>query len=206
MDKAIVIGLTGPIGSGKSAVAKVFCNRGFVSVDADLIAKKVVEKGSKTLTQLAEKFGSDVINDDGTLNRALLAKKAFSTQEGTALLNSVTHPAILERVKKEIEENKKSGNTKIIYDAPVLFESGSDSLCDRVVCVIADKNQRIERVRKRDNMPFSDIENRISVQHSDDFYTEKSDYVIKNNSTIEELLKKTNEIVDEIEKVHNGSL
>lgn len=206
MDKAIVIGLTGPIGSGKSAVAKLFCDRGFVRVDADVIAKKVVEKGSKTLTQLAEKFGSDVINSDGTLNRALLAKKAFSTKEGTALLNSVTHPAILERVKKEIEENKNFGNTKIIYDAPVLFESGSDSLCDRVVCVIADKNQRIERVRRRDNMPYSDIENRISVQHSDDFYTEKSDYVIENNSTIDELFKKTNEIIDEIEKVHNGSL
>ena len=206
MDKAIVIGLTGPIGSGKSAVAKIFCDRGYVTVDADKLAKKVVEKGSKTLDVLAEKFGNDIINSDGTLNRKMLAQKAFSSKENTALLNSVTHPAILELVKKEIEESVRIGNTKIIYDAPQLFESGSEVLCDKVVCVIASKEQRIERVKKRDNMPYADIENRISVQYSDEFFTEKSDYVIENNSTLESLFTRVNEVIDEIERVHNGSL
>lgn len=206
MGKALVIGLTGPIGSGKSAVAKLFCENGYVSVDADKLAKKVVEKGSKTLDVLAEKFGADIINLDGTLNRKMLAQKAFSSKENTELLNCVTHPAILELVKKEIEENASLGNTKIIYDAPQLFESGSNTLCDKVVCVIAKKEQRIERVKNRDNMPYADIENRISVQYSDEFFTEKSDYVIENNSTLENLFLRVSEVIDEIEKVHNGSL
>lgn len=206
MDKALVVGLTGPIGSGKSSVSRIFCERGYVVIDADKLAKKVVEKGSKTLDILAEKFGTDIINLDGTLNRKMLAQKAFSSKENTALLNSITHPAILELVKKEIEENVSLGNTKIIYDAPQLFESGSDSLCSKVVCVIASKEQRIERVKKRDNMPYADIENRISVQYSDEFFTEKSDYVIKNNSTLEELFVRVNEVIDEIERFYNGSL
>lgn len=206
MDKALVVGLTGPIGSGKSAVASIFINRGYVAVDADKLAKKVVEKGSSTLKKLAENFGEDIINLDGTLNRKMLAQKAFSSKESTALLNSITHPAILALVKKEIEDNASVGNTRIIYDAPQLFESGSDILCDKVVCVIASKEQRIERVKKRDNMPQSDIENRISVQYSDEFFTEKSDYVIENNSTLEDLLIRVNEVIDEIERLHNGSL
>lgn len=206
MGKALVVGLTGPIGSGKSSVASIFLSRGYVSVDADKLAKKVVEKGSTTLDVLALKFGEDIINTDGTLNRKMLAKKAFATKESTELLNSITHPAILELVKKEIEENVKLGNTKIIYDAPQLFESGSDSLCSKVLCVIAEKEQRIKRVKKRDNMPQADIENRISVQYSDDFFTEKSDYVIENNSTLEELKIRVDEVIDEIEKVYNGSL
>lgn len=206
MDKALVVGLTGPIGSGKSVVANIFCDRGYVAIDADKLAKKVVEKGSSTLQKLAKNFGDEVINPDGTLNRKMLAKKAFSSKESTALLNSITHPAILSLVKKEIEDNVSVGNTKIIYDAPQLFESGSDSLCDKIVCVIASKEQRIGRVEKRDNMPKSDIENRISVQYSDEFFTEKSDFIIENNSTLEELSIRVNEVVDEIEKVHNGSL
>lgn len=206
MADTLVVGLTGPIGSGKSSVCKIFVSRGYVVVDADRLAKKVVEKGSKTLCELSEKFGFDVINEDGTLNRKMLAQKAFSSKENTELLNSITHPAILALVKKEIKENAENGNTKIIYDAPQLFESGSDSLCDKVICVIAKKEKRIERVRKRDNMPYADIENRISVQYSDGFFTEKSDYIIENNTSLDELLVRTNEVIDEIEKVHNGSL
>lgn len=206
MAKTLVIGLTGPIGSGKSAVAKAFCEKGYVTIDADKLAKKVVEKGSKTLEVLAQNFGEDVLNADRTLNRKALAKKAFSSKENTALLNSITHPAILSLVKNEIEENARLGNTKIIYDAPQLFESGSDILCDKIVCVIAQKEKRIERVKNRDNLSKTDIENRISVQYSDEFFTEKSDYVIENNTTLDELLKKVDEVVTQIEKVYNGSL
>ena len=102
MDKSLVIGLTGPIGSGKSVVASIFCDRGYVVIDADKFAKKVVEKGSSTLSELAKNFGDEIINPDGTLNRKMLAQKAFSSKESTSLLNSITHPAILTLVKKEI--------------------------------------------------------------------------------------------------------
>ncbi len=193
------------MGSGKSAVAKIFCDNGFVLIDADKLAKKVTEKGSPVLAKLSDVFGADVINFDGTLNRALLAQKAFKDEESTELLNAVTHPAIIALVKQEIKSFFENGKTKIIYDAPVLFESGTDSLCDKVVCVIADKEQRIKRVKSRDNMPAEDIKNRINAQHPDSFYTEKSDYVIYNNGSFKELEENTLKVIFDICEVHDGT-
>ncbi len=201
----MVIGLTGPMGSGKTIVAGVFADSGYKVIDADVCARKVVEKGSKTLVRLASVFGEDIICEDGSLNRRLLSQKAFSDKENTDRLNAITHPAILELVKSKIEEYSTKGYTKIIYDAPLLFESASDKLCDKIVSVIAPKDSRIIRVKNRDNLTDSEIQNRFSVQHSDDYYTQKSDYVIANNSSLEELISKTHRVIDELEKVENGS-
>lgn len=198
MSKALVVGLTGPMGSGKSAVADVFVKNGFKLIDADKIAREVVEKGSETLEKLAKAFGDDVINPDGTLNRKLISKKAFSSVDTTELLNSITHPAIVSLVKKRIAEFESSGYSKIIYDAPLLFESGTDKLCDKIVCVIAPKEQRTERVKLRDNMAYTDIESRMNAQHDDSFYTKKSDFVIINDSTKASLLNKTHAVLSEV--------
>lgn len=205
MSKMIVVGLTGPMGSGKSAVAKTFVELGYKLVDADAVARKVVEKDSPTLRVLAENFGDDVLNADGTLNRRLLAQRAFSTKEGTQKLNSITHPAIIEMVKSEILRFEKEGFTKVVYDAPLLFESNSNILCDFVVSVIAPKQQRIVRVKLRDNLSVDEIEDRISAQYDDTFYTEKSDYVIYNDGSVAELMTKTHSIIKALE-VHNGTL
>ena len=199
MSKAFVVGLTGPMGSGKSAVAKMFVNSGYKLIDADQIAREVVEKGSPVLTELAENFGGDVINLDGTLNRRLLAKRAFSSKDGTALLNSITHPAIASLVKLRIKEYAAQGFDKIIYDAPLLLESKTDKLCDEVVSVIAQKEIRIQRVQQRDNMPLVEIEKRINAQHDEAYYTEKSGYVIYNNSTQNELEIKTKSVIEALE-------
>lgn len=206
MDKAVVVGLTGPIGSGKTTVAKVFLDNGYKSIDADKIAREVVSKGSDTLTLLARSFGSDIINTDGTLNRKLLAKKAFASKEKTELLNSITHPAILSLVKERIAQYKSEGFTKLIYDAPLLFESGSDKLCDTVVVVIANKEQRISRVKLRDNMSESELHDRINRQHEDDFYTNNADYVIYNNASLDDLVKNTLNVITSIQEVHNVTL
>ncbi len=203
MSKALVLGLTGPIGSGKSAVAKLFCEHGYAHIDADKVAREVVEKGSPVLSKLAHTFSNDVINSDGTLNRRLLAQKAFSTDNGAELLNSITHPAILKRVEQKIEEFKADGHTKILYDAPLLFESKSDKLCEKIVCVIAEKSIRLERVKLRDNMSETEIESRMNAQHSDSYYTEKSDFVIKNNSTFEKLKAETYAVMKALDEVEN---
>lgn len=206
MSKAMVVGLTGPIGSGKSTVAKIFCDNGYKLIDADVLARKVVEKGSKTLSELAKCFGEDIINPDGTLNRSLLAKRAFENKDMTDNLNNITHPAILELVKENIKEYEHNGYTKIIYEAPVLFESNSDKFCDKVVSVISYKSQRIARVKKRDNMSDNDIENRLNAQFDDSYYIEKSDFVIYNNSSYEDLNKAVLEVVSKLNEVHNVTL
>lgn len=200
MSKALIVGLTGPIGSGKSAVAKLFADNGYKVIDADKIAREVVEKGSPALAQLSDAFGDDVISDDGTLNRRLLAQKAFSSKEGTELLNSITHPAIVSLVKKRVEEYKAQGFDKIVYDAPLLFESKTDKLCDKIVSVIAPKEVRIERVKARDDMPHEEIEKRIKAQHDESYYTEKSNYVIYNNSTLRELKRRTQSVVRALQR------
>ncbi len=206
MTKALVVGLTGPIGSGKSAVARIFVENGYKHIDADAMARKVVEKGSFVLIELQKAFGDDVISADGTLNRKILAQKAFSSKENTELLNSITHPAILKLVKDDIAAFESQGLTKIIYDAPVLFESGSDVLCDKIVCVIADKENRIKRVKLRDNMSESEILDRMNRQGDNSFYETRSDYVVYNNSTFEDLMINTKKVIDDLSEVHDVAL
>ncbi len=206
MSKAMVVGLTGPIGSGKSVVAAVFCDNSYKLIDADKLAKKVVEKGSKTLVDLADAFGEDIIEKDGTLNRKLLSQRAFESSKNTLLLNSITHPAIIELVKKQIEDYTAQGYLKIIYDAPLLFESKSDALCDKIVTVIAKREHRIQRVKKRDNMSDEQIKKRMSAQHDDSFYTDRSDYVIFNDGSLENLLFDAHRVITALDEVKDGTL
>ena len=206
MSKAYVVGLTGPIGSGKSVVAQIFLNNDYKLIDADKVAREVVEKGSPVLEKLALEFGCDVINQDGTLNRRLLADRAFSTKEGTDKLNSITHPAIVDLVKKKIAQYEENGVERIIYDAPLLFESNTNKLCDCIVSVIAPKEVRIQRVIERDSVTEADVRKRISAQHDESYYTEKSNYVIYNNSTLKELRRRTQSIVRALREVENGEI
>lgn len=206
MSKAYVVGLTGPIGSGKSVVAQIFLNNDYKLIDADKVAREVVEKGSPVLEKLALEFGCDVINQDGTLNRRLLADRAFSTKDGTDRLNSITHPAIVDLVKKKIAQYEENGVERIIYDAPLLFESNTNKLCDCIVSVIAPKEVRIQRVIERDSVTEADVRKRISAQHDESYYTEKSNYVIYNNSTLKELRRRTQSIVRALREVENGEI
>lgn len=194
------------MGSGKSTVAKTFCESGYKLIDADELSRRVVEKGSKTLTLLADKFGDDIINADGSLDRSLLSQRAFANSDSTKALNSITHPAIIELVKTEIARYSAQGYTKIIYDAPLLFESESHLLCDAVVSVVADKTLRLNRVKRRDNLSVAEITRRFSAQHSDDFYTDKSDYVITNDNSNDELIQNTLAVIRAIDEVYNGTI
>lgn len=203
MSKPLVVGLTGPIGSGKSAVAKLFCEHGYAHIDADKVAREVVEKGSPVISEISKTFGEDVINRDGTLNRRLLGQKAFSTDDGIGLLNSITHPAILKRVEEKISSFTALGYKKILYDAPLLFESKSDKLCEKIVCVIAEKSVRLARVKLRDNLSESEIKGRMNAQQTDSYYTEKSDFVINNNSTLEKLKEETYAVIKALDEVEN---
>lgn len=198
MSRAFVLGLTGPTGSGKSAVADIFCQNGYVRIDADEIARKVVEKGSPALTQLAQCFGEDIINADGALNRKALADIAFSSKENTQKLNDITHPFIIESVKAQIRNYESAGHSKIVYDAPLLFESGTDKLCDKIVAVVADKDVRVERIKRRDNLTDEQAEHRLKAQHDDEFYTAKSDFVIANNDDTADLKDRVHAVIDKL--------
>ena len=191
----LIVGLTGPSGSGKSTVSAFFEKAGFTVINADKVAREIMSPDGVCLKQLGLAFGSDIINEDGTLNRRRLAEKAFSDKERTKLLNDITHPQIFLRTLKLCRESIDSGRPRILFDAPVLFESNSDLMCDCVISVIAPREMRVKRLAQRDGLSEAEIERRLSAQHGDDYYAARSDFVIDGGKTLEEVGRAANEII-----------
>ncbi len=189
--KKPIVGLTGPTGAGKGYVSEYLEKIGCYVSDTDAIAREITMKDSPFLGILAENFGQDIIDENGELKRKLLAGRAFKTKESQALLNSLTHPEIIRRSLERCNEAIEKGAVASIIDAPLLFEAGADKYCDTVIAVIAPKQIRIERIIKRDNITREQALSRISVQHDDDFYTQKSEFTVRSFEPykIEEELK-----------------
>ncbi|MGN0468215.1 MAG: dephospho-CoA kinase [Acutalibacteraceae bacterium] len=175
-----VYGLTGKTGAGKSTVAKKLSKKGFFVIDADEIARLVVKKGSPVLKNLANEFGNDIIDDNGELNRKLLAQRAFSSPQNTDLLNKITHTAIDEAIRKIIFDASQNGKDKFIIDAAALLESPTKKLCSKIIVVTAPEKLRLERIMKRDGIFLSQAMTRINAQKDDDYYLEQADIIIRN--------------------------
>lgn len=190
----MIIGLTGGIGSGKSTVSDTLRKHGCVVLDADAIYKELTEKGMPLLLELQKEFG-DILTSDGELDRKKLSKVAL----GNPRLNEITHKAI----KEEIEKRVKESNAKDVYlDIPLLFESGNEKNVDKIWTVVAPLEDRIKRVVERDGLDKEEILKRISLQVSDEEKIKKSDLVISNDGSLEELIKKVEELVNGSEKDH----
>lgn len=194
---SIIIGLTGPTGSGKSSACKLCESYGLKHIDCDLLARKAVEKGSNGLKALVNAFGSGILNQDGTLNRKLLAKIAFSEKAKTELLNATIFPFI----RALVMEETKSGN--ILLDAPTLFESKIDNICFKTIAVLSDKEIRIKRIIARDSLTEEEALTRISAGKTDNFYKEYANYIVYNNKTEEEFLKEFSLVLESILKGEN---
>lgn len=191
-----IIGLTGPTGSGKTMVADIFKENGYVIIDADKLARQAVEI-EEVKSEIMHTFGEDLYVE-GKLNRRELAKRAFSCKENELKLNSITHKVIIELTREKIEEYIKSGRKKIMYDAPLLFEAGAEKLCTCIISVIANVDVRVERIKKRDGLTDDEAQARVRVQHNDEFYISRSNYVIYNNFAPEDLKIRTLKILTEV--------
>ena len=192
-----IIGLTGKTGSGKSTVSRILSEKGYGIVDADVIARKVVETGSPLLKILAENFGKEVINADGSLNRKELSKRGFATKEATEKLNALMHPMITDCMENEIKKLHSNGFEKIIVDAAALLESGFDKKCDKIVVVSAPYDVRLKRILSRDNLTEEAARLRMDAQKCDEYYTDKADVIIRNYEPYnleDEVRKAENEI------------
>lgn len=195
-----VVGLTGPTGSGKSTVADTWRSFGMPIIDTDQLARQVVEPGSSCLQELAKVFSTEILNEDGMLNRAELAKIAFSSSENAAKLNNITHPAILALTQQMLEKFADDGHPVAVVDAPLLFEAGFDALCDHVVTVIAPEETRLTRIMSRDNLTEENAKRRISAQQADDFYCRNGVSVINNNGTIADLIQQAKQLWNELSR------
>ena len=175
-----IIGLTGLTGAGKSTVAQKLMAYGCYHIDADKVAREVINSNENVKNKLKERFGDDVINSDGTTNRPLLASRAFADTESTNDLNAITHPAVTEEIKSIIGDMEEVGYRGVIIDAIALFESGEDALCDFTVAVVAPKEIRLERIMKRDNITEEKALERINAQKDESFFTSRADFVLWN--------------------------
>lgn len=196
---SFVVGLTGPTGSGKSSATPVAESLDFKVINCDHFARVAVEKGSDGLKDVVQNFGNGVLNHDGTLNRAELAKLAFATPQKTELLNQILLPHIVKLITAEINA------PRVLLDAPTLFESGADSLCNEVIAVISDEKTRKARIMQRDGIDEAAAELRIKAGKDDNYYIEKTNNIIYNdceqsvfNLKIEKLL---NKLLEENENV-----
>jgi dephospho-CoA kinase len=175
-----IIGLTGLTGAGKSTVAKQLMPYGCYHIDADKVAREVINNNENVKNKLKERFGDDVINADGTTNRPLLATRAFADEQSTNDLNTITHPAVTEEIQSIIKDMKEVGYRGVIIDAIALFESGEDALCDFTVAVVAPRDIRLERIMKRDNITEEKALERINAQKDESFFTSRADFVLWN--------------------------
>ncbi|MBQ8210763.1 MAG: threonylcarbamoyl-AMP synthase [Clostridia bacterium] len=177
--KRPIVGLTGPTGSGKGYVAAYLKNIGCYVADTDLIAREITMKGAPHLKVLAAHFGEDIITADGELDRKLLASRAFKDKASQELLNSLTHPEIIRISMERCIDALENGATAAVIDAPLLFECGADKLCNTVIAVTAPKEIRLQRIMQRDNISEEQALARMSVQHDDEFYTDKSEFSVR---------------------------
>jgi dephospho-CoA kinase len=184
------VGLTGGIGSGKSAVSSALSSYGAVVIDADAIAREVVEPGTRGLAEVVAEFGEGVLTPEGRLDRPRLGEIVFADQARLASLNAIVHPRVAERSGQLMEEALASGAKVVVYDVPLLVENGLESLYDVVVVVDAPDEVRVERVSRDRGMPRDQVRARIGAQADRGARLAAADLVVDNSGTREELAER----------------
>jgi len=180
-----VLGLTGGIGSGKSMVAQMFARLGAAVIDADQLAREVVEPGQPALEEIAATFGRDVLLPDGRLDRAKLAGIIFADPVERAKLDAITHPRIRARMDEEIKA-RRSGPGVLIVDIPLLYENDRTHSVERVIVVWVDPQTQLRRIRQRDGLSAEAAGQRIAAQMPLEAKRARADHVIDNSGTRED--------------------
>jgi dephospho-CoA kinase len=180
-----VLGLTGGIGSGKSMVARMFAQLGGDVIDADQLAREVVEPGQPALEEIATAFGRDILLPDGRLNRGKLARIIFADPAARARLNAITHPRIRERMDAEIAA-RRSGSGVLVVDIPLLYENDRNGTVETVIVVWVDPDTQLRRLRERDGLTVEDARQRIAAQMPLHEKRARADLVIDNNGSRED--------------------
>ncbi|MGI2173897.1 dephospho-CoA kinase [Shewanella ulleungensis] len=181
INKRFVVGLTGGIASGKTTVANLFAAYGIQLVDADVIAREVVQKGSKGLTIITEHFGNEILLPDGQLDRAALRSKVFNNEAQRLWLNSLLHPMIRQTM---LEQVNTSTSAYVIMVVPLLFENQLDSLVTTTLVVDISPELQISRTMQRDGVSLQQVEHILASQMSRQQRIDKADHIIDNQGDI----------------------
>ena len=183
-----VIGLTGGIACGKSEVSKRLQERGLPIVDADVVAREVVEPGTPVLSQLVEYFGDGILGNDGTLDRKRLGNLVFSDRDMLEHLNAIIHPAIWKRTLEHLGELAEVRHCQVaVLVAPLLLEHGAEALTDAVWVVSCSEEVQMQRLCRRDNLNESQARARLQAQMPLSSKCERADYVLENEGDLTQL-------------------
>ncbi|MBU4440433.1 MAG: dephospho-CoA kinase [Firmicutes bacterium] len=184
-----VIGLTGGIASGKSAVTNILKKRfNFVVIDADQLARQAVAVGSPGLEKIIDGFGKDILTEAGELNRFKLGEIIANDDQARKKLNGIVHPEVQKIYNQEIRIYENKGMPVIIYDCPLLFEANLQNTVDQTILVVADKEIRIKRIMERDGLNREQAQKRIDMQMPDAEKIALADVIIENNGSLDDLL------------------
>lgn len=181
-----VIGLTGGIATGKSTVSNYLLSLGVPVIDADLISREVVEPGTPGLEKLVQTFGAELLNPQGQLNRPVLAQKLFDNEEVRKKVNQLLHPIIYERMFERVARYHSNGETLVVLDIPLLFETIATDRFDSIWLVYIPEKIQLERLKKRDQLSQEAAQARMASQLSIEEKKKLADVIINNSGSIEE--------------------
>lgn len=193
-----VVGLTGGIASGKSTVAERWRTRGARVIDADLVARAVVEPGEPALAQIVATFGAGMLRDDGALDRARLGELVFSDPAALSRLNAITHPAIMARVGRHLLQARRDGLPWVVYEAALVIENQLAPGLDLLVAVICAPETQIARLATRNGLDAEAARKRLAAQVDNDRRREVADVVIANDGTLDALLAEADRVFDDL--------
>ncbi|TVR71311.1 MAG: dephospho-CoA kinase [Sphaerobacteraceae bacterium] len=182
-DSPQILGITGNIACGKSLVSSMLSELGADVIDADLVAHEIMKPGSETLARIAERFGQDVLNEDGSLNRPALGEIVFSDPDALADLEAITHPRTVEAI---LDQARASQASVVVIDAIKLYESGLSDHCRRTWVIICDPDIQKQRLIDRNQITDEDAERRISAQPPQEDKVRRADAIIDNSGDIDD--------------------
>lgn len=200
----LLVGLTGNIASGKSTVAKLLSDRGAWIIDADVLARRAVEPGTRALRAIVERWGERMLRDDGTLDRAALRQIVFEDPAELEALNGIVHPEVARLREEELATARARGARLVVSDIPLLFERDLTHLFDYVVLVDAPRSVRLERLVNDRGLPRDEAVKMIEAQMPAESKRARADFVIDNDGDIPALERQVDELWSVLERASAG--
>ena len=198
----LIVGLTGGVASGKTAVSRVLREEGAYIIDADQIARELVQPHKPAWNELVRAFGKEILQEDGSIHRRKLADKVFTDPEQRKVLNQILHPRIKEEMDRRTKEiGQKDPEAIVVIDAPLLVELGVYRKVDQLIVITSTQMQQMERLKERDGRSPEEALRLFSSQMPVEEKVKLADFVIRNEGSLEETKKKAKEVFKELRKV-----
>jgi dephospho-CoA kinase len=196
-----LLGLTGGIATGKSTAARFLAEAGLPVIDADVLARRVVEPGTSAFREIAAAFGEGVVLPDGHLDRAALGTRVFADREARDTLNAIVHPRVEKEARRELERIRaEDPDAIVVYDVPLLFEAGLTARFDAVIVVYASRDEQLRRLMARDRISEEEARSRIASQMDIEEKARRADFVLDNMGSVADLGSQVAELLERLRR------